>query len=69
MSDQAYYVMDSNVLMTAHQRYYAHDIAPGFWSKILSHAQENKVVSIVQVNNIMNLSHEYSQVEPVLHYN
>ena len=45
MADQSYLV-DSDVLITAKNLYYAFDICPGFWESLLYHHRENQVFSI-----------------------
>ena len=43
------YLLDANVLMEAARRYYAFDIAPGFWQALIQHAQAGTVLSIDRV--------------------
>ena len=45
------YLMDSDVLITAKNLYYAFDICPGFWKSLLHHHQEGQVFSIDRVRN------------------
>ena len=35
MSDGKRYVLDANVFIEAHQRYYALDVCPGFWLALI----------------------------------
>ena len=44
------YVLDANVFIHAARRYYAFDIAPGFWANLARSAQEGRVISIDQVH-------------------
>jgi len=46
---QDVYVLDSSVFIQAANGYYAFDIAPGFWSSLMGHAQGGRVVSIDHV--------------------
>lgn len=48
MSDPIY-VLDANVFIEAARRYYAFDIAKGFWHGLLDHAKQGKLVSIDRV--------------------
>lgn len=43
------FVLDSDVFIAAHRGYYAFDIAPGFWTKLLTRAQSDIIVSITEV--------------------
>lgn len=53
MSDEApvLYVLDANVLMEAHRRYYAFDLCPGFWECLEHYCGEGCVVSIDRVRD------------------
>lgn len=44
-----YYLVDSDVLITAKNRYYAFDICPRFWKSLLDCHQEKRVFSITRV--------------------
>lgn len=48
------YVIDSSVLIEAARRYYAFDIAPTFWSKLVEYARQGVVVSIDRVKDEIN---------------
>lgn len=50
MSEQIF-LIDANVLIDAHQRYYAFDIAPSFWKRLVDHAKSGRVVSIDRVGH------------------
>lgn len=52
------FVMDTNVFVDAHRRYYAFDIAPGFWDKLLICAGLKQVVTIKQVLNDLKKGHD-----------
>jgi len=43
------YILDSNVLIEAHRRYYSFDIAPAFWDFLINSAKTNKILSIDRV--------------------
>jgi len=45
----ARYVLDTNVLITAHRTYYGFDICPGFWDWLLHQHQRRAVISIDKV--------------------
>lgn len=45
------YVLDSNVFMEAHRRYYALDICPGFWDCLSHHCREPRLISIDRVKD------------------
>lgn len=43
------YILDSNALMESAKRYYAFDIAPGFWDGLLPHIETGTLVTIDRV--------------------
>lgn len=43
------YILDTNVFIEAARRYYALDIAPGFWDALISIASEGRILSIDKV--------------------
>lgn len=45
------YIIDSNVLIEAKNRYYAFDLAPGFWEWLDLHHHEGALASIEQVKS------------------
>lgn len=53
MRDEApvLYVLDANVLMEAHRRYYAFDLCPGFWECLEHYCGEGCVVSLDRVRD------------------
>ena len=46
MTGERVYVVDSDVLITAKNLYYAFDICPGFWRCLLHHHRRGRVFSI-----------------------
>ena len=36
------YLLDANVFMEAHRRYYAFDLCPGFWECLLHHHRRRR---------------------------
>lgn len=49
MPNSGDYVLDSNVFIEAHRRYYGFDLCPGFWQCLLHHGDAGRVVSIDRV--------------------
>ena len=49
--DGVTYVLDANVFMEAARRYYAFDIAPGFWESLVHHAANGQLHSIDRVKH------------------
>ncbi len=49
MMPQPIYLLDSDVLITAKNQYYAFDLCPGFWQCVLHHHREGRVFSIARV--------------------
>ncbi|MDC3411862.1 DUF4411 family protein [Aquibacillus sp. 3ASR75-11] len=43
------YLLDANVFIEAHRRYYAFDIAPSFWTTLQKLAEDEKIISIDRV--------------------
>jgi len=43
------YVLDANIFIEAHRRYYAFDICPGFWDCLTHHAKQRQILSIDRV--------------------
>jgi len=50
-NDQKIFLLDSSVFIEAHKRYYAFDIAPTFWEKLVELAKDEKLCSIDRVKN------------------
>jgi hypothetical protein len=51
MTNKSLYIIDSDVLITAKNRYYAFDICPGFWKSIIHHYKKGSVYSIDRVKH------------------
>jgi hypothetical protein len=47
--DGTAYVLDANVFIQAARRYYAFDLAPGFWQSLIDHAATGRIRSIDRV--------------------
>lgn len=45
------YILDTNVLIEAHRRYYSFDIAPAFWNFLIKSATNNIIQSVDRVYN------------------
>lgn len=45
------FVLDTNVLVEAHRRYYAFDIVPSFWRVLIELADKGYIISIDKVKN------------------
>ena len=45
------FVLDADVLIGAHRRYYALDLCPGFWECLIHYCGENKVQSVDRVRD------------------
>lgn len=43
------YIIDSDVLISAKNRYYSFDICPGFWASLLQHHQSAEVFSLDRI--------------------
>lgn len=51
MSASSRYLIDSNVLIEAHRRYYGFDLCPGFWESIVWLHGQNRVLSLDKVRD------------------
>jgi len=49
MNTTVIFLLDTNVFIEAAKRYYAFDIAPGFWQALLMHAEAGRILSIDRV--------------------
>ena len=58
MSQETKYLLDANVLIEAHRRYYAFDIVPSFWQKLIQLATENKIISIDRIKDEILKGHK-----------
>lgn len=47
------FVLDTNVFVEAHRRYYAQDLCPGFWECLTHYCNEGRVLSIDRVRDEM----------------
>lgn len=56
MSAAVRYLLDSNVLIEAHRRYYGFDLCPGFWDSIVWLHGQNHLLSLDKVRE--ELEHE-----------
>ncbi|MFH1004124.1 MAG: DUF4411 family protein [Bacteroidota bacterium] len=45
------FILDTNVFIEASKRYYAFDIIPVFWHALVSHAKQDRIISIDKVKN------------------
>ncbi|MCY3955351.1 MAG: DUF4411 family protein [Nitrospira sp.] len=43
------FVLDTNIFIEAHRRYYAQDLCPGFWECMTHYCQERRMLSIDRV--------------------
>lgn len=48
-SSKPVFVLDTNILVEAHRRYYAMDLCPGFWKSMLHFTESGRIVSIDRV--------------------
>lgn len=55
------YLLDANVFIEAHRRYYAFDICPGFWNCMLYHSQESVIYSIDKVRDELKTGDKLEQ--------
>ncbi len=51
MADRTTYLVDSDVLITAKNLYYAFDLCPGFWKSLLHYHGEGWIFSVDRVRN------------------
>ncbi len=51
MTPAVRFLLDANVLIEAHRRYYAFDICPGFWDALVLHNTGGRLLSIDRVRN------------------
>lgn len=47
----AVFLLDANVFIQAHRRYYALDLCPGFWECVVNYCQKTRLLSIDRVRN------------------
>lgn len=49
MNPNPLYIVDSDVLISAKNRYYSFDICPGFWDSLIQHHQSGEVFSLDRI--------------------
>jgi len=49
MAEPRKYLLDANILIEAHRRYYGFDLCPGFWDAIVRHHQADVVFCIDRI--------------------
>ena len=49
--DHPLYVLDADVFMAAHRRYYAQDLCPGFWECLTHYCREKRLLGIDRVRS------------------
>lgn len=49
MDQDDIYLLDANVFIEAARRYYAFDVVPAFWNRLINYASENRILSIDRV--------------------
>lgn len=58
MTVQSKFVLDANIFIDAHRRYYAFDFAPGFWRVLIEQAEKGRVISIDRVRDELIASND-----------
>lgn len=51
MESESIFLLDANVFIEAYQRYYAFDIAPSFWDKLITLGETGRIVSIDRIKS------------------
>lgn len=59
MIDSPEYLLDANVFIQAARQYYAFDIVPSFWEKLIEKAREGRVASIDRVKLEIDKGKDY----------
>ena len=54
--DRSLFVLDTNVFIEAHRRYYAQDLCPGFWECLTHYCNEGQTLSIDRVRDEILIS-------------
>jgi len=49
MAESRTFLLDANVFIDAHRRYYGFDLCPGFWTALVRQHQEHRVFSVDRV--------------------
>jgi predicted nucleic acid-binding protein len=63
MSSNNIFVLDTNVFVEAHRRYYSFDIVPSFWRTLLKHAKDGQVISIDRVKKEISNSSDDDELK------
>ena len=45
------YIVDSDIFITAKNRYYSFDVCPGFWKSVIHHHRKGRIFSVNKVRN------------------
>ena len=56
--DSSFFVLDANIFIEAHRRYYAQDLCPGFWDSLTHYCLERRVLSIDRVRDELFVSQD-----------
>jgi hypothetical protein len=51
MRSSTRFLLDANVFIEAHRRYYAFDICPGYWDALIAHHGSSRLFSIDRVRD------------------
>ena len=49
MAEPKKYLLDTNILVEAHKRYYGFDLCPGFWEAVVRQHHSSRIFSIDRV--------------------
>jgi hypothetical protein len=55
MSAGRQFVLDANVFIEAHQKYYRFDICPGFWRALIGEHEKKRICSIDKIKSELDL--------------
>lgn len=50
------FVLDTNIFIEAHRRYYAQDLCPGFWECLTHYCRKGQILSIDRVRDEIHLN-------------
>ncbi len=56
--DHPFFVLDANISIEAHRRYYAQDLCPGFWDCLTHFSIERRILSIDRVRDELFVSQD-----------
>ena len=56
--DHPFFVLDANIFIEAHRRYYAQDLCPGFWDCLTHFSIERRILSIDRVRDELFVSQD-----------